>query len=175
MRPDLSLGIKISSNSFTDPHLTPSDSLHRYHESSKTIKRFSFEDSHWIKIVRGGLLWSCDFFTKDIVTLRGIKRQTVLVFMHIANRKVLVTVATEHPNSDWPFKAAECFPAMAKQLGLASPEILVRNNDVKFTVEFNEALDREGAKPYPFQIQAPLMDAYIEQWIKSLKAECLLA
>ncbi len=118
-------------------------------------------------------LWSCGFFTKKVLTTRGFKRYTTLVFMHIESRKVLVTRATQHPNNDWMCKVAECFPMMAKQLGLESPEILVRDNDVLYTQEFNETLQREGIKPYPLPIQAPLMNAHIERWIKSLKVECL--
>ena len=118
-------------------------------------------------------LWSCDFFTKKVLTVRGLKRYTTLVFMHISSRKVIVTKATRHPTSDWMCRVAECFPMMAKQLRLPSPTILVRDNDVLYTREFDEVLAREGVKPYPLPIQAPLMNAHIERWIKSLKVECL--
>jgi len=41
-------------------------------------------------------LWSCDFFHKKVLTARGLQRYTALVFMHIENRKVLVTKSTQH-------------------------------------------------------------------------------
>jgi len=118
-------------------------------------------------------LWSCDFFHKKVITPRGIQRYTTLVFMHVDSRKVLVTKATRHPTSDWMCRVAECFPLMVEQLGLQPPTILVRDNDVLFSREFNETLQREGVKPYPLPIKAPLMNAHIERWIKSLKVECL--
>ncbi len=118
-------------------------------------------------------LWSCDFLIKPVLTWRGIKHQSVLVFMHIASRKVVVTGATEHPNNEWICKVAECFPSMAKQLGLELPAILVRDNDVKFTRDFDQTLKRFGIEPYPLPIQAPLLNAHVERWIKSLKVECL--
>ena len=118
-------------------------------------------------------LWSCDFFTKKVLTARGLKRYTTLVFMHTESRKVIVTRATKHPTSNWMCRVAECFPTMVKQLGLQSPTILVRDNDVLYTRAFNEALFREGVKPYPLPIKAPLMNAHIERCIKSLKVECL--
>jgi len=93
--------------------------------------------------------------------------------MHIGSRKVIVTGATEHPNNEWMCKVAECFPAMVKQLGLERPEILVRDNDVKFTLDFDDTLKREGITPYPLPLQSSLMNAHIERWIKSLKSECL--
>ena len=93
--------------------------------------------------------------------------------MHIASRKVLVAGATEHPNNEWMCKVAECFPSMVKQLGLEPPEILVRDNDTKFTREFDETLKAEGITPYRLPLKSPLMNAHIERWIKSLKVECL--
>lgn len=73
-------------------------------------------ESTWEQFLKrhSSTLWSCDFLTKPVLTLRGIKHQTVLVFMHIARRKVIVTGATEHPNNEWMCKVAQCFPAMAK-------------------------------------------------------------
>jgi len=118
-------------------------------------------------------LWSCDFFTKKVLTPSGLKRYTTLVFMHIESRRVIVTKSTRHPTSDWMCRVAECFPMMVKQLGLQPPTILVRDNDVLYSREFNEVLLREGMKPYPLPIKAPLMNAHIERWIKSLKTECL--
>ena len=118
-------------------------------------------------------LWSCDFFTKNVLTPSGFKRYTTLVFMHIESRKVLVTRATKHPTNEWMCRVAECFPMMTEQLGLETPTILVRDNDVLYSREFNETLRREGVQPYPISIQAPLMNAHIERWMKSLKVECL--
>ncbi|MEQ9207296.1 MAG: integrase core domain-containing protein [Phycisphaerales bacterium] len=132
-------------------------------------------ESTWDQFLKrhSSTLWSCDFLTKPVLTWRGIKHQTVLVFLHIASRKVIVTGATEHPNNEWMCRVAECFPSMAKQLGLELPAILVRDNDVKFTRDFDQTLKRFGIEPYPLPIQAPLLNAHVERWIKSLKVECL--
>ena len=118
-------------------------------------------------------LWSCDFFTKKVLTAKGLQRYTTLVFMHIESRKIIVTKSTKQPTNDWMCRVAECFPMMVEQLGLQPSTILVRDNDVLYTRAFNEALFREGVKPYPLPIKAPLMNAHIERWIKSLKTECL--
>ncbi len=77
------------------------------------------------------------------------------------------------PNNEWMCKVAECFPSMVKQLGLDPPKILVRDNDTKFTREFDHILRLEGICPYRLPVQSPLMNAHIERWIKSLKVECL--
>jgi len=130
----------------------------------------------WDKFLKrhASTLWSCDFFHKKVLTSKGFNRYTTLVFMHVDSRKVLATRATPHPTSDWMCRVAESFPIMVKQLGSQPPpDILVRDNDVLYSREFNESLMREGVKPYPLPIKAPLMNAYIERWIKSLKTERL--
>jgi len=118
-------------------------------------------------------LWSCDFFTKKILTSKGFKRYTTLVFMHIESRRVLVTKATKHPTNVWMCEVVECLPIMTRQFGFKLPAILVRDNDVLYTNEFNEMLRREGIQPFPISKRAPLMNAHIERWMKSLKSECL--
>lgn len=56
----------------------------------------------WDKILRrhASTLWSCDFFTKNVLTPRRLKRYTTLVFMHNESRKVIFTKSTKHPTSD---------------------------------------------------------------------------
>ncbi len=129
----------------------------------------------WNKFLKrhASTLWSCDFFTKKVLTPSGLKLYTTLVFMHIESRRVIVTKSTRHPTSDWMCRVAECFPMIVKELGLQPPTILIRDNDVLYSREFNKTLQREGVKPYPLPVGAPLMNAHIERWIKSLKSECL--
>jgi len=59
-------------------------------------------ESTWDQFLKrhSSTLWSCDYLTKPVLTWRGIKHQSVLVFIHIASRKVMVAGATEHPNNE---------------------------------------------------------------------------
>jgi putative transposase len=122
---------------------------------------------------RAATLWSYDFLTQRILTRRGIKHCTALVFMHIESRRVLVTKAAFHPTRTWVSEAAECFADTAERLGLARPTILVRDNDVKFGAEFDESLRKTGVSTVRLPFRAPLMNAHVERWIKSHKVECL--
>ena len=45
-------------------------------------------------------LWACDFFSVKTVTTRGLREMYVLVFLCLETREVIVSPATEHPNSD---------------------------------------------------------------------------
>ena len=48
-------------------------------------------ESTWEQFLKrhSSTLWSCDFFRKKVLTPRGLKRYTALVFMHIESRKSL--------------------------------------------------------------------------------------
>lgn len=43
---------------------------------------------------------SVDFFTKRVLTLRGVRDAYVLVFIHLGCRKVCSSSATYHPDSE---------------------------------------------------------------------------
>jgi putative transposase len=51
--------------------------------------------------IHAATLWQCDFFTKRIVTPKGLRDAFVLVFLHVQTRRVLVTPATQHPGEAW--------------------------------------------------------------------------
>ena len=57
----------------------------------------------WTTFVHAHLetIVSCDFFTKRVFTLGGIRRAYVLVFIHLGSRKVFHSPSTYHPNSEW--------------------------------------------------------------------------
>lgn len=102
-----------------------------------------------------------------------LKLYSMLVFMHVTSRKVIATRAIRHPDNEWMNPVARCFPSMATQVGFERPTILIRDNDTKFTDEFDRTLKREGIDPHPLPVQAPLMNAHIQRWIKSFQVECL--
>ena len=49
---------------------------------------------------------ACDFFTKPIFTLSGIRDAYVIVFIHLGSRKVFSSSCTYHPNSNWVMQQA---------------------------------------------------------------------
>lgn len=45
-------------------------------------------------------LWACDFFSKKVITPRGIFEYFVLVFIKMETREIFVTNATAHPKAE---------------------------------------------------------------------------
>jgi hypothetical protein len=47
------------------------------------------------------VLAGTDFFTVEVLTLRGLVTYYVLFFIHLESRRVEVAGITQHPNEDW--------------------------------------------------------------------------
>lgn len=65
------------------------------------------------------------------------------------------------------------FVQCARMRGFDSPTLVIRDNDTKFGRRFDGALARAGAASQRIPVRAPLLNAYVERWIKSIKHECL--
>lgn len=118
-------------------------------------------------------LWACDFFTTRVLTGRGWKCASVLAFIHMGSRRVIVTKATLRPDRRWTGEVGECLAGEIEKLGLPKPTILVRDNDAKFREGFDEGLAEQGVRTERLPILSPLCNAHMERWIQSLRRECL--
>jgi len=117
-------------------------------------------------------LWQVDFFSKMVVTRKGIQQAFVLAFINLKSRRVFCSPATFKPDGKWMVKQAK---SLLKQAGESDLPIkyLVRDCDYKYVAEFdavfeNADIDIERTAP-----RAPNQNAFIERWVGSLKYECL--
>jgi putative transposase len=117
-------------------------------------------------------LWQADFFTKRALTLRGWRYLYVLVFLNVATRKVFVTKATEHPNSQWITERASEFVRHARDNHLGV-DLVFHDADRKFCKAFDENLRKRGLRPRRLRPRSPNLNAYVERWIQSIQVECL--
>ena len=63
-------------------------------------------------------LWHVDFFSKNIVTRKGIKQAFVLAFLNVKTRRVFCSSSTLKPDSKWMKKQANSLLKKAKEAGL---------------------------------------------------------
>jgi putative transposase len=117
-------------------------------------------------------LWQCDFFSKRIVTLKGIREVFVLAFLHVKTRQVILSPATQHPNETWIVAQAESFVNQARERGLPVT-ILQRDRDSKFTASFDSALKSRRVRTVKNACRSPNMNAFVERFIQSIQHECL--
>jgi len=120
----------------------------------------------------GATLWQCDLFTKRAWTLRGRRYLYVLVFLNVATRKVFVTRATEHPNSQWVTEPAAEFVRHARDRKLGI-DLVFHDADRKFGRAFDSTLRQGGLRPRRLRPRSPNLNAFVERWIQPIQIEYL--
>jgi len=128
----------------------------------------------WNEFVRSHLdvLAATDFLTVEAWTPRGLVTHYVLIFMHLATRKVHVAGITPHPNTAWMMQIARS-ATMADWGFLNGARYLIHDRDTKFCAAFRRILREADVKPVRLPPRSPNLNAYVERWIRSAKEECL--
>ena len=117
-------------------------------------------------------LWSCDFFTKRIWTLRGVVEIHVLFFLNVQTRRVHIAGLTTHPDRAWVAQQARN-TAMFFAEQEVKPALLLRDNDGKFGPEFDAVFAAEGVEVKRITPASPNLNARAERWVQTVKRELL--
>jgi putative transposase len=122
--------------------------------------------------IHADTLWQCDFLSKPMWTAKGLVDVYLLVFLHLGSRRVWISPSTVQPDSAWVSLQARNFLMVAEDMGLA-PEYVMRDNDAKFSAQFDEVLKSSGATVKRNTPLSPNLRAHVERFIQTLKFECL--
>jgi transposase InsO family protein len=122
--------------------------------------------------VHKAVLAATDFFTVEVLTLRGLMTYSVLFFIHSESRKVCVAGVTRHPDHEWMEQMARNV-TMEDTGFLSQQRYLLHDRDTKFCASFREILKAGGVKPLALPPRSPNLNAYAERWVRSVKEECL--
>lgn len=114
-------------------------------------------------------LWQCDFFSRHIVTLTGMRQCFALVFLHVATRRVFVSPCAFNPTAEWMKAQAGAFIAHAKSVNLPT-SYLIRDNDGMFTDPFDETLKAAGCEVERTAVRAPNMNAFVARFNRSRRS-----
>jgi transposase InsO family protein len=118
------------------------------------------------------VLVGTDFFTVEVLTLRGLVTYYVLFFIHLESRRVEVAGITPHPNEAWMKQIARNV-TMDEWGFLDNCRYLIHDRDTKFTDSFRAIVKSSQVEPLKLPAQSPNLNAYAERWVKSVKEECL--
>jgi hypothetical protein len=118
------------------------------------------------------LLAGTDFFTAEVLTLRGLVTYYVLFFIHLESRRVSIAGITVHPNEAWMKQIARNV-TMDDCGALRDCRYLLHDRDTKFTRSFRSILMSGRVEPLALPARSPNLNAYAERWVKSVKEECL--
>jgi len=128
----------------------------------------------WAAFVRThlALLAGTDFFTAEVLTLRGLVTYYVLFSIHLESRRVDIAGLTVHPNEAWMKQIARNV-TMDDCGALRDCRYLLHDRDTKYTQSFQAIIASGGVEPLALPARSPNLNAYAERWVRSVKEECL--
>jgi putative transposase len=114
-------------------------------------------------------LVAADFFSVDTVFF---KRLYVLIYMHLATRRVLLARCTTEPNEAWVTQQARNLSWLLAEEGIKL-NVVIHDRDKKFARRADNVFASEGARVILTPLMAPRANAHCERWIGSCRRECL--
>ena len=132
------------------------------------------QSTSWKDFIRAhmAVMVGTDFFTAEVLTLKGLKTYYVLFFIHLESRRIYWAGATRHPDQEWMEQIAR--NVTMEQTGiLANGKYLLHDRDSKYCSSFRQLIEAEKIKALALPPQSPNLNAYAERWVRSVKDECL--
>jgi hypothetical protein len=128
----------------------------------------------WPAFIRAhlALLAGTDFFTAEVLTLRGLMTYYVLFFIHLESRRVDIAGITIHPDERWMQQMARNV-TMEGCGALLDCRYLLHDRDTKYTRSFRAIIASWQVEPLVLPARSPNLNAYAERWVRSVKEECL--
>ena len=128
----------------------------------------------WSDFIRAhmSVLAATDFFTVEVLTLRGLVTYYVLFFIHLESRRVEIAGITPHLNEAWMKQIARNV-TMDEWGFLDNCRYLIYDRDTKYCESFRKIIESGDVKTLPLPARSPNLNAFAERWVKSVKDECL--
>ena len=128
----------------------------------------------WADFIRVhmAVLAGTDFFSVEVLTLRGLGTYYVLFFIRLESCRVEVAGITQHPNEAWMKQVARNV-TMDEWGFLDNCSYLIHNRDTKYCQSFRDIVESGDVRTLPLPARSPNLNAFAERWVKSMKDECL--
>ena len=128
----------------------------------------------WKDFIRSHMevLVGTDFFTVEVLTLKGLVTYYVLFFIHLESRRVSLAGMTPYPGQEWMEQQAR--NATMEEWGfLRGCRYLLHDRDTKFCASFRELVESGSVETIRLPARSPNLNAFAERWVRSVKEECL--
>jgi hypothetical protein len=128
----------------------------------------------WRNFIRAHMevLVGTDFFTVEVLTLKGLVTYYVLFFMHLESRRVSLAGMTPYPDHQWMEQQAR--NATVEGWGfLRGCRYLLHDRDTKFCASFRELIESGSVETIRLPARSPNLNSFAERWVRSVKEECL--
>ena len=117
-------------------------------------------------------LFGADFFTVEVLTLRGIVRYPVLFVMELKTRRVHIAGITSDPCEAWMLQVGRNLTDAFDGFLLGARRLIL-DRDPHFTAAFRRILEESGVKIMRLPPRSPNLNCYVERWVRSIREECL--
>jgi transposase InsO family protein len=145
--------------------------LHR-HDLPPAPKRK--HSTGWKEFIRAhrAVLVGTDFFTVEVLTLKGLMTYYVLFFIHLESRRIYLAGMTPYPDEEWMKQMARNVTLEGWGF-LTNQRYLLHDRDNKFCPSFRQLIESGDVQAIPLPARSPNLNAYAERWVRSVKEECL--
>ena len=126
----------------------------------------TFLKSHW------DVLAATDFFTVEVMTLRGLVRYHVLFVIEQCTRCVEIAGIVPEPDGRWMAQVARNLTDAVDGF-LRSKRYLIHDRSPAFTREFTAILKAASVKTIKLPPRSPNLSPHAERFVRSIKSECL--
>ena len=129
--------------------------------------------TRWRDFIRAHMdvLAGTDFFTVEVLTLKGLVTYYVLFFIQLETRRVCLAGITPYPDQEWMEQQAR--NVTMKEWGfLAQSRCLLHDRDGKFCPGFREVIRAGNVRTLQLPAHSRNLNAYAERWVRSVKQEC---
>ena len=123
----------------------------------------TFLAAHWEGLA------AADFFTVEVLTLRGVVRYVVLFVMKLKTRTVEIVGITSEPDGGMTQLARNLTDP--SEGFLRGVQYIILDRDPLYTAAFRRLL--RGLKPLILPAWSPNLNAFAERFVESGKSECL--
>ena len=126
----------------------------------------TFLTAHW-----DGLA-AADFFTVEVLTMRGLVRYVGFFVMKLKTRRVAIAGITRQPDETWMTQVARNLTATGDGF-LHGMQHIILDRDPLYTMAFRRLLRDSGVAPVVLPAWSPNLNAFAERFIESAKSEWL--
>lgn len=113
-----------------------------------------------------------DFFTVEVLTLRGLVRYFVFFVVDIETRRVETAGITDAPSGEWMRQIARSLTGPEDGF-LQDFRYLSLDRDPLYTEAFRKMLKDCGTEALKLPARSPNLNSYAESLVLSAKSECL--
>ena len=115
---------------------------------------------------------AADFFSVELLTLRGLVRTMVFFVIDLATRRVQIAGVRIDPDGRWVEQQARNLTDASNGF-LVGKRYLLHDRDPLYTKTFEEILKSTGTTPVRLSARSPNLNAFVERVVRSIKSECL--